>query len=273
MINGKSKRIIKEYFDTTSCLLSYGYDEQKKEIVKSVLELILKIENKSNSFDKFWQHIEKTDALQTVSERKLLQNNDLLFHDFVFDIKIELLEKYKINHLMVLDKDIFLEILKEQAFLGEVRACKLLACLYWLETEGEQYKDVAITIWEMLAISGDFFAMKALIFANKQRNNKSENNKWNKIHKLLTDAYESFVPIVTDDGKVSEEELELANLIIYVRQSPKEKSPEYLDRMLLYYVLHSKDSYTNKMKYLQSESNYNLLLQQEVKYNDKKFGF
>lgn len=273
-MKAKEKIIVKEFFETISYLLSYEYDEEWKEVTKSILKLILQIGNMGRNFKKIWEMMEASACLQVLSERKLAQINELNAPRYVLDLKIELLERNEINTLRRFDKDLFVEKMKEQAFIGEKRACKILACLYWLGYAGENKAEDAINLWELLATGGDFFAMKALIYAHKKKKNTLEEGKWTRVHELTSNAFERGIPnVINQKLQSGDAEVELANLIISMKQVGAKPEAEYMNRMMMYYILHSEEPYEEKMMHLDEAVKYNLLLQQEKRYKNRHLGF
>lgn len=274
MIRNNEKRLIKEYFDTTTYLYFFRLDEANCELLKRILCFMLNLCGEANGLEKYWEKIEEASCLQTIADRFLMKSSNTIELNYITDLKISMLESNKITELRTFDLDIFLNEIEEKAFLGEIHACKILACLHWLEILKPANKTVAIQIWETLAMNGDMFAIRALIYTNNVLGNKEKAQRWTDVFDLLERAQSSYLPVIFEDKyEISEESIQLANLIISMKQKNEGNRTNYLNRMMLYYALNSEESYETKMKHLSMESNYYLLLQRETKLKNKKFGF
>ena len=69
------------------------------------------------------------------------------------------------------------------------------------------------------------------------------------------------------------DEVQLANLILFIRQKNARGGGKNIDRSMLHYVLVSNESFEYKMERLSSDTNYNLVMALEDRFMGKKYGF
>lgn len=266
--------IIREFYSTVAFLLRYDCCEETAKTEEGIIDLLCRIHGCQEEKEDAWYLIEEARCLQLCTDEGLMRTV-MSSQGTVLAMKLEALQLNRIERTRPFDPNTFIKELKETADLGSKNACKLLACLYWLGILIPENKGVAVKIWSALAVNGDWEAMETLIFAYEEGGNLKEANKWQSIFTILQTEYESFSSVALQSRyrDYSEEEVQLANLIMFIRQNNAKKDETLIDRAMLHYVLESKDDYEYKMERLASDTNYYLLMKREDMYSDKKFGF
>lgn len=268
-------KIIKEFYSAVSFLLRYNGDHQTMNMEEDILDLICRVHNCCEEKERLWNYIDAARSLQLCSDEALLQTLPSFEPNIALPLKMEALQSRCVERIKVFNSVIFANELKESADLGDKDACKLLAYLYWLGTVLPENKQVALKIWSALAINGDWEAIYILIYAYEQNDNIQESNKWKNILNILRCEYESFSPVALPSkyADYSAEELQFANLIMFIRQKNTHEDIRLIDRPMIHYVLESKDNYEYKMARLASKTNYYMVMRIEDQYYGKKFGF
>jgi len=271
-MKNKVKEILKEYFSVISPLLEYESNESSLRIEQEVLKLLCCIAEAEELVSECWEKVKEVACLQTAMDGILMENANVTVRSIIGEMKYEVLTENKVETLKMFDTDLFVARVKENAFLGDKDACKLLAVLKWIGLGLPEDKTVAVSIWEQVALSGDFFAIRALNYVNQKEDNGID---WTKVLEILESSKERFASIAkkSDYAEYKEEEVQLANLILCIRQKGSARNGKHLNLPLLYYMLHSKEEYEVRMSHLSAEQNYYLLLQKEEKYGNKKYGF
>ena len=267
--------IIREFYQSIAFLLRYDGNEETVKAEKEILKLLCEIHHCQTSTDEIWEHIELARNLQLCSDEALLETMSPFVSDVAITLKLEVLQTHQIDRTKKFNPVIFTSELKEAADLGSKDACKLLAYLDWLGYITSENKQVAIKIWSALAANGDWEAISALVYAYDQNGNVKESGKWRNILMILKSEYESFssVALSSKYKSCSAEEVQFANLIMFIRQKNAGKSVQSMDRPMIHYVLESKDNFEYKMERIASDTNYYLVMKMEDRYAGKKFGF
>lgn len=267
--------IIKEFYSAIAFLLKYNSDHQTMNMEKDILDLICRVHNCQEEKKQLWNYIDAARCLQICSDETLLQTLSPLDSNIALSLKMEVLQSHRIERIKVFNSVIFANELKESADLGDKDACKLLAYLYWLGSILPENRQVALKIWSALAANGDWEAISVLVYAYEQNDNMQESKKWKNILNILRCEYESFSPVALSSkyANCSAEELQFANLIMFIRQKNAKKELKSIDRPMIHYVLESKENYEYKMERLASDTNYYLIMRMEDQYLGKKFGF
>lgn len=275
MENGKTSSIIKEFYDIAAPLLAYESCERSVAIERNILVLLCGIQKNIDLIEDCWKCIEEAGCLQSCSDGVLLGTSASERYGVAFEIKMDVLSENKINKPKKFDETLFVDSLREMASAGKKNACKLLAYINWLGEIVPQNTEVALTIWKMLAAYGDWASIEALVYAYGSIGDEAQRDKWEHVLNILRSVYERFSPIALGSqfGEYSEEEVQLANLILFVKQKVASQRDQALNRQMLHYVLEGRDDYKTKMERLSAQTNYFFVLHQEDRYANKKFGF
>lgn len=275
MNDSKTSTIIKEYFNIVSPLLAFKLCAEVDEIERQILALLCHVKKCDELFDECRAVIEDAKCLQSYSDGVLLVSSDKTQNSLAYDIKMEALSKCCNNRPRLFDGNIFIEELKSDANVGNKNSCKLLAFLNWLGLTVPQNKNTALNIWTALAMNGDRAAVDMLIYGYASIGDDERSTRWQHIHNILTAEYESFsaIALYSDHKEYSEEEVQTANLIMFILQKNSIKDIKCIDRPMIHYLLNSKEDYKTKMARLSSETNYYLVMHIEDKYANKEYGF
>jgi hypothetical protein len=267
--------IIKEFYNTVAYLLKYESSAKTVDRERSVLSLICDFYESPSLFEDCWKSVDEARSLQVCSDESLLKNSCTCEHSATWDLKMDVLLKHSIERTKYFNRYVFERELKEAADFGETDACKLLACLNWMGVIFPVNKTVALNIWSNLAINGDWEAIRAVIYAYDAQENESESTRWRHILGILRDEYEAFAPVAlcSKHKECTVDEVQLANLILFIRQKNARGGGKNIDRSMLHYVLVSNESFEYKMERLSSDTNYNLVMALEDRFMGKKYGF
>lgn len=267
--------IIKEYFNTISPVLVFRPCEQTNKMTQQVLSLLCTANDCGHLESGCRALLAESDALQSCSDGALLRSSDILQDNIACDIRMDMLSEMRIQKLRSFDASIFVQELQRHANAGERNACKLLAVLYWLGQTVPQNTTTALNIWSMLAMSGDVHALDLLVYGNTLTGRTAEAGRWMHIRSILQAACDAFsaIALPAQHPDCTEEEIQTANLILFISQKQAPKGTSALCRPMLQYVLHSKDDFRTKMNRLSEDTNYFLVMYDENKPAPKKYGF
>lgn len=274
-MNNIKSELLNEYFDIVSPLLAYEDCEIICETEQKVLALLCEMKDSVNLFEDCWTLIDSAKCLQTRSDVALLDSSDISHDSIVYDIKREVLIATDIKTIKRFNETNFVKKIKADANIGDVNSCKLLAVLNWNGSLLPQNKKIATKIWSFLAMSGDLLSMEMLIAACASEGNTEQQQKWLHIKDVLESEYNSFSAIATHSNypMYNEEEIQIANLIMFISQKNIKRGSNLIDRPMIQYVLDSADDYKTKMSKMSSDTNYYLVMYDECKYSNKEYGF
>ncbi|MBR3975047.1 MAG: hypothetical protein IKJ88_04205 [Clostridia bacterium] len=267
--------IIKEYFDIISPLLTFEDCETIYKTERQILSLLCEVKKCTELVDECWAIIEDTKCLQLSSDSLLPISSDNSPHSVAYNIKTEILSECRINRIKKFEEFTFIENLKDEANVGERNSCQLLAVLNWLGLIVPENRVSAQNIWAVLAINGDRLSIEMLIFGHKILGEVEQEKKWMHIYDILQTEYDAFsvIALYSNYAEYAEEEVQLANLIMFISQKNHNKGTNNIDRAMTHYILNSKSDYKSKMDKLSSETNYYLATHIEDKASAKKYGF
>lgn len=165
--------------------------------------------------------------------------------------------------------------LQANANAGEKSSCKLYAFLNWLGLVVPQNSKTAQNVWASLAMVGDWLSIKMLIYAHSQLNDVKEAAKWTHVYDILKTEHEMFsaVAAYSNYPQYTEDEVQIANLIMFLSLKNAAKNSYGIDRPMIHYVLNSKDDYKAKMDKLSGNTNFYIALHIEERFSSKKYGF
>ncbi len=268
------KEIAREYFDTALFLLSYEPDAAYGQLQSGIVKLICHVYDAQAEEAASLQSIRQTACLRTAADGMLMSNTDAVPRNAILDMKLERLTAQKITQLKIFDRAVFFSEVEHAAYEGNVSACKLLAMLHWLDMCPDSSREMALSVWEMLAMSGDHFAIRALVKAFAQLERPKEEAMWRHILEILEAAHKSFAPMVmeADFPGYSDEEMDTANLILYISQKAA-KQEGFINRSMLYYALNSHADYAVIMGNLSTVQNFHLAMRMEQRSVTRRIGF
>ena len=274
MKNKEISIVLQEYYNIVSPLLEFEDCDTIREIERKVLSFLCEVMGCDKLCEDCWELIDSAKCLQSFADGALLFSSDSCRDNIAFDIKMESLKENNINKVKKFIEELFIQELKQKANMGERNSCKLLATMSWLSVGVSSNIGVAQNIWSMLAVSGDWVSLDMLIYVY-QSLNKTEAEMWKHVKEILYSEYESFSAIAqySNYSDYLEEEVQLANLIMFVSQMKDRRAAKTIDRPMLHYVLNSGDDYKTKMVKLSSDTNYYLAMHVENKYANKEYGF
>ncbi len=275
MNNIPASAVIKEYYEIVSPLLAFKTCEKISETENRILTLLCTVNDCEDIFDECRAMIDDAGCLQTFSDGALLSSSDFAVQNVAFDIKMEALSDCRISKLKNFEEFTFMKDLQSNANAGEKNACMLLAFLNWTGLIVPQNAKTAQTIWAALTMAGDWLSIKMLIYAYKQSGDIMEAEKWAHIYDILKSEYEAFsvIAVRSDYPQYSEEEVMIADMIMFITQKSASREGGTIDRPMIHYALHSKDDYLTKMARLANDTNYYIVMQTEDKFSSKKYGF
>ena len=267
--------LLNEYFDIVAPLLAYESCEIICETEQKILALLCEMKDSVNLFAECWKMIESAKCLQTCSDVALLDSSDISHDSVAYDIKRDALLAANIKKAKRFNEISFVEEVKTNANIGQINSCKLLAFLSWIGCLVPQNKNMAKRIWSFLAMNGDLLSIEMLIISNGAEEERGQQQKWLHIKNILESEYNSFSAIATYSNypMYSEEEVQVANLIMFLSQKSTQNGGKIIDRPMIQYVLDSEDDYKTKISKISSDTNYYLVMHVEGKYSNKEYGF
>lgn len=275
MKENKKSLIIKEYYNIISPLLPFSSCDKISETEDKVLSLLCEINKCSDLFDECRALTEDAKSLQSYAEGALFLASDGAEHSIAYDVKMDVLADIKTDLLRNFNEFIFIRDLKDNANKGDKNSCKLLAFLNWLGLLVPQNRVAALNIWSALAMSGDRPSTEMLIYGYSDTENRKECKRWRDIYDILKREDEAFsaVALYSNYPDYTEEEVQTANVIMFISQKLASNGAKVIDRPMLYYAINSKADYKTKMEMLSTNTNYYLAMHYEDRFSDKKYGF
>lgn len=267
--------IIKEYYDIVSPILAFMTCEKIVETEKQILRLLCDVNDCGDSVEECWAMIDDAKCIQTFSDGALFASSDVTKNNVAYDIKTDVLAKGKVSKVRNFEEFTFIKDLQTDANAGKKSPCKLLAFLNWLGAIVPKNAKTAQNIWSSLAMTGDRVSIKMLIYTYARSGESEKAEKWTHIYDILQSENESFSAIAVYSAypQYTEEEVQTANLIMFVSQKYAVNEGAVIDRPMVHYALNSKDDYQAKMDKLSMGANYYIALHMEDKFFDKKYGF
>lgn len=267
--------IIKEYYDIVSPVLAYMTCEKLVETERQILRLLCEVNGSEDSVEECWAMIDDAKCIQTFSDGALLASSDATKNNIAYDIKTDVLAKGKISKLKNFEEFTFVKDLQTDANAGKKSSCKLLAFLNWLGATVPKNVKTAQNIWSSLTMIGDQASIKMLIYSYSRSGDSEKAEKWTHIYDILQSENESFSAIAVYSAypQYTEEEVQAANMIMFISQKYAVNEGAPIDRAMVHYALNSKADYQAKMDRLSRDANYYVALHFEDKFSDKKYGF
>jgi len=261
--------VINEYLNITSSLLYYTDCPSLNELKLSVLRFICDVYKSSSIFDECVNELKEASDYKLSTDTVLsnILNNK---SSFALDAKCILLSDLNITRLVEFDYELLMKKLIAKANVGCINECKLLSIIFYNENKIAS----ATNIFKLLSVNGDDFALNALIKKCLDKNSL-ELNKWENIYHIVSKITNdfSFIAISEAFQECSSDDLNIANIIMCMKQFNAKNELKNLDLPLSYYLLNSNDDYESKIENIKNDTNVYLELYYSNLYTNKKFGF
>ncbi|MBQ4563053.1 MAG: hypothetical protein IJA58_01070 [Lachnospiraceae bacterium] len=271
--------LMRFYFMTVARLLRWKADERRCALEEKILDLILAIRGKTEYREACMEILDVTNLIQTMTDCAMIKlGGNLIRKDQCgfFELKAEALRAYQVNETMAFDPELMMTNNREAVTAGDTGALRLGAVLAWLGVDREASRETAIRHWQVLAYTGDYFAMQALEHAYRYREDDGNTAKWRKVQEICKAADRQFtftVPAIYL-RKADDEAVDTAQLILAVRSRCAEQKKEMLPLPLLRYAIESTDDLSVKLRNLYAEpAVYHVLLIQQSRIGHKQYGF
>ena len=263
------KRLMRLWFANTGRLLFWQRDSHMRQLEERLMALFLQINERSAYQDVCMEALDMTASAQTVADCAMLKlTNGVLTQDNAsyFDMRSDSLKHYKIEELQSFDQDILCMDTAQAVIDGDPGALRLAALLHWLQIGQDTSRMAAIRYWTILAYTGEFFAMQALIFAYEQEGKPEERDLWKAVHEICREADRRYTITVPEEywKTYGEKVGNVAQLILAVRRRCADDNQELLPIPLLMYVIDGDDDVNAKMAnlYAQPDSYHRMLVRQ-----------
>lgn len=258
MSKTETRMILKDYFETMTYAMAYEWTEENAAFHEKVLYLMLDICGMTDEFEHIRDAVVNASAIGTVGDISLIGNavrgtNDL--DAAVYDIKSRIISENNISMQLPFDLGLLTLDAEENAERGVICACKLLAFMKWLEAETVGSKSVAVEIWRNLAMNGDEFAIKALVYTLDELGDFNGSNFWSEVHTLLDGMRDSFSPFINSGGSQSVYAVRCASIITLIKRQNMSRGQgqcPFLDRAMLHYALYSEEPFDKKVSAIAS---------------------
>ena len=280
MINqSELKQIMRYYFQTTGRLLFWQRNAGMEALENQILDLLLAILNKTEYRDACRKVLKDVASVQTASDCSVLKLSDSLVADDLvsyYDMKCDIIRKYKIQENLSFDMDIVLMDKRQWVIDGDPGALALGAWIGFLELDPAYGKTAAMRYWKVLAYTGDRLSMRALIYAYNQQGDEKMATYWQQVWEICREADHQFTITVPGEflDKCDKEALETAQIILAVRRRCADDEKEPLPIPLLQYAMDSHDDVNVKLSNLKaSPYAYYAMLADQTEREHKTVGF
>lgn len=273
------KKIMRRYFITTGRLLFWLDNEAKTGLEGQILDLMLAVQGHPEYKEACLEVLEQTRELQTLADcnvLKLSMGEMTVDQSSFLDMKADNLKYYKVMENQVFDMDILLMDNRQAVIDGDPGALRLAACLSWLGLDSESSQSVALRYWQVLAYTGDYFAMEALEYAYTQRQDAENATLWKKIREIFAEADRNFTITVPEHYLQDEqkEAVNVAQVILAVRRRCADDDQEKLPVLLLQYAIDSKEDVAVKLHNLYSPPEaFQAMLTRQTRRTKRPLGF
>ena len=249
------KKIMRRYFITTGRLLFWRHNEAKAALEEQILDLMLAVQGKQEYKAACLEVLQRTQELQTLADcnvLKLSMGSLSVDQSSYFDMKADNLKYYQVTENQVFDMDILLMDNRQAVIEGDPGGLRLAACLSWLGLDPESSPEVALRYWQVLAYTGDYFAMEALEYAYAQRQEGEKAALWKLVREIFAEADRNFTITVPEHylAEADKEAVNTAQVILAVRRRCADDGQESLPVLLLQYAIDSKEDVEVKLQNL-----------------------
>ena len=249
------KKIMRRYFITTGRLLFWSKNGGKDELERQILELMLAVQGKPQYLDACIQVLNATAEIQTMADcnmLKLATASMSVDQSSFFDMKADNIKYYQVQENQVFDMDILLMDNRQAVIDGDPGGLRLAACLSWLGLDTESSPDTALRYWQVLAYTGDYFAMEALEYAYGIRGETEKSALWRTVREIFADADKNFTITVPERYLKDTDQVAVntAQVILAVRRRCADDGQEKLPMLLLQYAIDSNEDVAVKLQNL-----------------------
>ena len=258
MSKTETRMILKDYFETMTYAMAYEWTAENADFHEKVLHLMLDVCGMTDEFEHIRDAVFNASAIGTLGDISLIGNAARDAGDLdaaVYDIKSRIISNNEIRMQLPFDLGLLTLDAEESAELGVISGCKLLACIKWLDTETADNRAVAVEIWRNLAMNGDKFAIKALVYTLDKLGDVNGSNFWDEVQMLLDRTKSSFSPFISGDGAQSVYAVRCASIITLIKRQNMSRGQgqcPFLDRAMLHYALYSEDPFDKKVSAIAS---------------------
>ena len=249
------KKIMRRYFITTGRLLFWGSRPEKDQLESRILDLMLAVQGAQDYKSACLEVLAQTRTLQTLEDCNVLKlSMDTMSVDqsSYYDMKADNLKYYEVRETQVFDMDILLMDNRQAVIDGDPGGIRLAACLSWLNLDPESSPETALRYWQVLAYTGDYFAMEALEYAYAQRGDEAKSSLWRTVREIFAEADRNFTITVPEHylKDADSEAVNTAQVILAVRRRCADDGQEKLPVLLLQYAIDSAEDVTVKLQNL-----------------------
>ncbi len=273
------KKIMRRYFINTARLLFWLDNEAKADLENRILTLMLQVQGKQELLEDCRQVLRSTQTLQTIADcnvLKLSMGSLSVDQSSYFDMKADQVKYYEVRECQAFDMDILLMDNRQAVIDGDPGGLRLAACLSWLGLDPESDPAVALRYWQVLAYTGDYFAMEALEYAYGQRGEPDRAALWHTVREIFAEADRNFTIAVPEHYQqtAAPEALNTAQVILAVRRRCADDGQEKLPVLLLQYAIDSADPVETKLQNLYAPPEaFQTMLTRPAKRSSRPLGF
>lgn len=273
------KKLMRRYFITTGRLLFWLGNPAKDDLEEKILDLMLAVQGKPEYKPACLGVLEQTRELQTLADcnvLKLSMGSLTVDQSSYFDMKADNLKYYEVTENQVFDMDILLMDNRQAVIDGDPGALRLAACLSWLGLDPESTPEAALRYWQVLAYTGDYFAMEALEYAYAQRGEGEKSDLWKQVREIFAEADRNFTITVPEHylAEADKEAVNTAQVILAVRRRCADDGQEMLPVLLLQYAIDSREDVAVKLQNLYAPPEaYQAMLTHSTRRTIRPLGF
>lgn len=274
-MTAKQKFLMKEYFCCQGNLTRYEWGENLKEFSHRLYELISEIHGEKPNVEECWQIIEKIGSIQSAADLKMVGTMKGRFsenEELVISLKADYIGEKDLGAVKKFDHDLVFAEQRELADNGSESACKLWAYMNWL-LGTEKGQRTAIQWWEILGVSGDIPSMKALVYAYRIMGDEDNSGLWEEATWIMQGSEGIFTPLSINKGDkcLRKEAVELAQLILCIKNRKSKQEVRYVDKYMSHYALKSTDPIGEKIRKLTMETDFYMVLYEESIQKTRSF--
>ncbi|MBR2460394.1 MAG: hypothetical protein IKB34_04110 [Clostridia bacterium] len=262
------KNALKEILLTGVVNMGYELEDENRKVTEDVLRFTATVfEQNEESIEQLRAAIKGAEILRTFEEIRFLEalkNQGTAEVRIALSIKKEILRSFEIKDLKEFDPDMMLDEVNTRAANGEIHAIRLQAILAWTGEYAKQDRALALRDWEMLAVNGDEFSMRALEYAYRELDNAEKSVFWKTVRELTEKRNDTMRPNYEPSASIDKKALEMSDLISCIQERPlrhgyTNHDPRRIDIHLSDYVLNTGDDLITKMENICGNNNFSLI--------------
>ncbi len=267
-----SKKIVNDYFEIISPILYFDETVELDYFNDQVLKILLDIYNVSNDYELYKSMIHETKCIKTIKDANVFRGDEIKDINIktCLEVKANALKKNQIERLSNFDFSNLENYIYKESFKGNADFLKYFGFMKYLGFGTSQNTDVAKNIFNMLSISGDVFAIKAMIYLAKQTNNSDDELFYEKVFSIYSKVKDEFL----FNYKVNTKESSFVQIILCYNYRKVKNDESRLDIPLLTYAINNLDNVKEVLNNICNLANngYILLLHSSY-FNNKSFNF